>query len=162
MVKPTITLSGSFWLNKCNVEVWQLLRQHKNVRKKNRCRKNHNKKEEAYATDKQTSKVNSRNVILRPVIYQNKFDLFWFYSLSLTRWFLAGFEIVADQWQNSLFLSVSSAQKHVLLIDLNISHWVLPSWDCLLSVGNHFSARNSAVILLSSSHARMLGMFYCI
>lgn len=127
MVKPSITLSESFWLNKCNVDVWQLLWQQKNVWKKVDAKrimiKKKKKKKGAYATDKQTSKVNSRKIILRPVIFQNKFYLFCFYSyitykMVSCRFWNHGWPVI-----KFFFLRVSNGQKDVLLIDLNISPW---------------------------------------
>lgn len=46
----------------------------------NRCKKNHNKRA-AYAINKQTLEVNSRKIILSPVVYQNRFETFCFLQL---------------------------------------------------------------------------------
>lgn len=117
----------------------------------------------AYAINKQTLRVNSRKIILRPVVYQNRFETFCFYSyitykMVLKEWLTN--EVTA--WYNSLFMCVSNAWKDVLLIDHDISPWILASQDCFLSVGNHFSLGSLQGRLLSSSHARTLRMFYYI
>lgn len=103
-----------------------------------------------YVFNKQTLKANSRKIILRPVVYQNRFETFCFYSYitykMVSCWFWNPVWPMKYQFGIILFfLRVSNAWKDVLLADLDVSPWILACWDCFLSVGKHSSVRNSAV-----------------
>lgn len=133
---------------------------------KNRCKKNHNKKE-AYAINKQTLKVNSRRIILRPVVYQNRFETFCFYSYitykMVSCWFWN------HGWPMRYQLGIILFFWVCLMLGKMLSWLTLTFHPGYLHPGTAFY--QWAIIsvlgilqwrLLSPSHARTLRMFYCI
>lgn len=133
---------------------------------KNRCKKNHNKTG-AYAINKQTLKVNSRKSSFNTSSWSEQiWNILVLQLHHLQDSFLLVFkprltnEVTA--WYNSLFLSVSNVWKDVLLIDLDISSWILASWDCFYQWAITLVLGSLQWWLLSLSHDRTLRMFYCI